>query len=78
MKQNEEQAYRFLFRAPGEGTVQVKRDTKPGEAEALARRMAKRVAKKLRAAEVVCVWMGPEDVPVPSEIIREIRRERVT
>ena len=72
------QEYRFLLRAPGEGTFQVKRMTRAGDAEACARRIAKRAAEKLGASEVVCVWKGPADAKVPPEIMKEIRRERVT
>lgn len=72
------QEYRFLLRAPGEGTFQVRHMTRAGDAENCARKIAKLAAKKLGAAEVVCVWKGPTSEEVPREIMKEIRRERVT
>ena len=53
-------------------------ETKPGDAEACARKMAKLVAKKEGWSEAVCVWMGPEDRKIPEPIREELRRERVS
>jgi len=74
----EKQKYKFLFRCPGEEPVIVIHETKPGDAEACARKMAKLVAKKEGWSEAVCVWMGPEDKKIPEPIREELRRERVS
>lgn len=78
MAGSEKQKYKFLFRCPGEEPVIVIHETKPGDAEACARKMAKLVAKKEGWSEAVCVWMGPEDRKIPEPIREEIRRERVS
>lgn len=70
--------YKFLFRAPGEDPVIVLHATRPGDAEACARKMARIVAKKQGWAEASCVWMGPEDERIPEAVRAEIRRERVS
>lgn len=70
--------YKFLFRAPGEEPVMVIHDTRPGDAQNCARKMARIVAKKQGWPEAECVWMGPEDEKIPAAIREEIRRERVS
>ena len=74
----EKQKYKFLFRCPGEEPVIVIHETKPGDAEACARKMAKQVAKKEKVPEAVCVWKGPASERIPEPIREEIRRERVS
>ena len=71
-------AYKFLFRAAGEDPMIVIHETRPGDAEDCARKMAKVVAKKIRVPEVACVWMGPEDAKIPEKIRRELQKERVS
>lgn len=78
MARSEKQKYKFLFRCPGEEPVIVIHETKPGDAEVCARKMAKLVAKKEGWSEAVCVWMGPEDRKIPEPIREELRRERVS
>ena len=72
------QKYKFLFRCAGEEPVIVIHETKPGDAEVCARKMAKLVAKKEGWSEAVCVWMGPEEKKIPEPIREELRRERVS
>ena len=68
--------YKFLYSAPGEEPVLVRHDTRPGDAEGCARKMARLVAKKKGWPEVSCVWYGPNDEPLPPRIREEIRRTR--
>lgn len=75
---NEKIKYKFLFRAAGEEPVMVIHDTRPGDAEACARKMAKIVAKKIRVPEVACVWMGPESEKIPAAIREELKKERAS
>lgn len=70
--------YKFLFRIPGQEPVMVKHATRPGDAENCARKMARLVGKKCGAAEVACVWMGPETAKIPEPIREELRREAVS
>lgn len=78
MAGSEKQKYKFLFRCPGEEPAMVIHDTRPGDAEACARKMARLVAKKEGWTEAVCIWKGPEDEKIPAAIREEIRRERVS
>ena len=73
----ERQRYKFFFRVDGE-PVMVIHDTRPGDAENCARKMARIIAKKEHAAEVACIWKGPEDEKIPEPIREELRRERVS
>lgn len=73
----ERQRYKFLFRVDGE-PVMVVHDTRPGDAENCARKMARIIAKKEHAAEVACIWKGPEDEKIPEKIREEIRKEKTT
>lgn len=75
---NEPIKYKFLFRIPGEDPLIVVHATRPGNAEGCAKKMAKLVAKKYRAESAECVWMGPEEKKIPEEIMKEIRKERVS
>ena len=70
--------YKFLFRAPGEDPVIVIHDTRPGDAENCARKMARIVAKKQGWPEASCVWMGPEDERIPAKIREEMQKERAS
>lgn len=75
----ERQRYKFLFRVDGSSEpVMVIHNTRPGDAENCARKMARIIAKKEHAAEVTCIWKGPEDEKIPDKIREEIRRERTT
>lgn len=78
MARSERQKYKFLFRCAGEDPVIAIRETRAGNAESCARRLAKDIAKKLKWSEAVCVWMGPEDKKIPEPIREELRRERVS
>lgn len=69
------QRYQYLFRCAGQDPVIVRHDTRPGDAEACARKMAKLVAKKMGTDEVRCLWKGPETAEIPEEIRAEIRKE---
>ena len=64
--------YKFLFVCPGAEPVLVFRETRAGDAENVARSIAKPVAKKLHAEEAVCVWMGPAGTKIPSRVRKEI------
>ena len=68
--------YKFLFRCPGEDPVMVIHDTRPGDAEICARKMARIVAKKQGWAEAACVWMGPAEQRIPEAVREELRKER--
>jgi len=74
----EKVGYKFLFSAPGEEVAVVRHETRPGDAENCARKLAKLVAKKLGWAEARCIWMGPATEEIPKKIKDEIRRERVS
>lgn len=72
------QPYKYLFRLDGGEIIMVVHETRPGDAENCARKMAKQVAKKEKVPEAVCVWKGPASERIPEPIREEIRRERVS
>ncbi|MBQ3955242.1 MAG: hypothetical protein II680_05080, partial [Clostridia bacterium] len=43
----------------------VKHETRPGDAENTARRIARMLAKKEKASEVICLYKGPADERIP-------------
>ena len=68
--------YKFIFRTRGEEPVIVVHDTRPGDAENCARKLAKLVAKREKWPDAECAWMGPEDQRLPEKIREAMRRER--
>ena len=70
--------YKYLFRLDGGDMILVPHETRPGDAENCARKLAKLVAKRERASEAVCIWKGPEDVKIPDQIRAEIEKEAVS
>lgn len=69
------QSYKYLFRLDGREIVMVVHETRVGNAEDTARKIAKILAKREKAQTVSCVWMGPREAAVPEEIRKEIRKE---
>jgi len=65
------QRHRFIFLYDGE-VGQVFADCRPGDAERIARQLAREVAAKYHAADVRCVWHGAEDDPVPRKLLSEV------
>lgn len=66
------QTYRFIYRTECGEYVDVRRECRPGDAENLARRIAKEVAKRLGESTVTCIWMRPEEVALSREFRREV------
>lgn len=66
------QTYRFIYRTECGEYVDVRQACRPGDAENLARRIAKIVAKRLGEHTVTCIWMKPEDVALTKEFRREV------
>lgn len=62
--------YRFIFRYDGE-LGQVIRACRPGDAERYARQLARAIAEKYTAADVVCVWHGPAESKLPKKLLAE-------
>ena len=65
--------YRYLFRLADGEIVEVRHETRAGDVEECARKLARLVGKRERSSEVVCVWKGPAGERVPIEIRREMR-----
>lgn len=72
------QSYKYIFRLDGREVVMVVHDTRPGDAENTARKIAKILAKRENAQTVSCIWMGPRETPLPEEIRKEIKKERAS
>lgn len=68
------QKYKYLFRLDGGEFVIVPHETRPGDAESCARKLAKLLAKRERVSEAVCIWKGPAEEKIPAEIREEIGR----
>lgn len=64
------QKFRFIFRFDGE-LGQVIRACRPGDAERYARQLARAIAEKYTAADVVCVWHGPAESKLPKKLLAE-------
>lgn len=70
-KMTERQGYLFVYRLGGGEVVKVRHPCRAGDAEALARRIARTVGRKHGTDEVRCVWMGPGE-EIPEKIRREL------
>lgn len=73
----ERQKYLFIFRGSGGEHRTVRHDCRPGDAELLARRMARIVARAMRCEQVECIWMGPDSRGIPAKIRKEIADDAV-
>lgn len=69
------QKYRFAFRTDAGEVVTVLHDTRTGDAENCARKMARLVAKKKGARDVTCIWYGPEGDPKTMKLLAQSRKE---
>lgn len=67
------QNYRFIYRTEAGDLVDVRHGCRPGDAENLARRIAKVVAKRFGEDMVTCIWMRPAEKRLPPQFIREVR-----
>lgn len=67
----ERRTYRFVFRADGGEMVQVKKECFPGYLDEEARLLCRRIAGKLGASEVRCVWRGEIREKIPPRLISE-------
>lgn len=68
---NNKTTYRFIFRYDGE-LGQVVRECRPGQADTLARDLARRIGKEYRAEDVTCVWKGPAGSSLPWRMTTEL------
>ena len=69
----ERQEYIFVYRIDAAPEVRiVKHETRPGDAENTARRIARMLAKKEKASEVICLYKGPADERIPDDIRGEM------
>ena len=61
--------YIFVYRidAASEPRI-VRHETRAGDAENTARRIARMLAKKHRASEVICIYKGPAGAGIPDDI----------
>ena len=67
------QTYRFIYRTECGEYVDVRHGCRPGDAENMARRLAREVARRLGESTVTCIWMRPEEIPLTRKLIEEAR-----
>ena len=65
------QKHRFIFLYDGE-LGQTIAECRPGDVERIARQLARVIASKYHAEDVVCVWHGPAECGLPKKLLSEV------